>query len=233
MSALRLASSLALVFAACAAYETTAPSYAPPPPDAPPPTYTPPPPDAPPPDAPAAEIKVAIASVQLLEDCPDPEPEIAAPSASRSMPSPSAHSQRKVRESSADGESFRRSCSQSTVQLSVTSSRAGRFRVEAARVLDAASLRPAGPVNLRAPTRWDAQQGTYAAWDEQLAAGVEARAGYKLGDPDFSRAAELVGPTFNTYGGPFVLELEVSVDGRRQTVRSSEFSREPPDMMVT
>jgi hypothetical protein len=33
--------------------------------------------------------------------------------------------------------------------------------------------------------------------------------------------------------GPFLLEIDVSVDGKRQTVRSSAFSREPPHVMVT
>ena len=48
-----------------------------------------------------------------------------------------------------------------------------------------------------------------------------------------ARAGELVGPDFNTYGGPFVLELDVSIDGHRQTIRSPEFTREPPHIMVT
>jgi hypothetical protein len=33
--------------------------------------------------------------------------------------------------------------------------------------------------------------------------------------------------------GPYVLELEVSVDGHRQTIRSAEFTHEPPHIMVT
>ena len=56
---------------------------------------------------------------------------------------------------------------------------------------------------------------------------------YKLGDLDLSRAAQLAGPDFDPYFGPFILELDVSIDGRRQTIRSPEFRRENMDMIQT
>lgn len=55
-----------------------------------------------------------------------------------------------------------------------------------------------------------------------------------VGDLVFTSAAErLLGDKFNTYTGPFLLEITVSAGGKRRTVRSPEFSREPPHVMVT
>lgn len=221
-----------LLLAACAAWETSSPSYTPPPVDGPVPShYAPPPPVEPgvpgtPPDAPRS-VQVAIASVQLLEDCPDPAPAESAPGAMAEM------APRGKRASDAGGSEQRRWCAQSTVQLSVRSDFVGQLRIEGVRLLDASSQRMAGPAALRGPTRWSDADGMYTPWNERTVAGTELRISYKLGEPDLSRAAELVGPDFNTYMGPFMLEIDVSVDGKRQTVRSSAFSREPPHVMVT
>lgn len=236
MSAPRLLSLAVLLVAACAAWETSSPSYTAPPVESPTPShYAPPPPVDP--QAPSSQpeaplpvaVKVAIASVQLLEDCPDPAP---TPAASASAEAPARMSQAK-RAPGAGDVAQRRRCSQSTVQLSVRSDAAGQLRIEGVRVLDANSKRIVGPAQLRGPTRWSEADGIYTPWDERTVAGTELRISYKLGDPDMSRAAELVGPEFNTYVGPFLLELDVSIDGHRQTIRSPEFTREPVHVMVT
>lgn len=241
MSAPRLASLVVLLLTACAAWETSAPSYTPPPADGSVPShYAPPPPGdprQPPPTEPqpTADLRVAIASVQLLQDCPDPQPVAPAPSAGAPMAKePSAQSRMDVAAGDTpNGVAWQPPCSQSTVQLSVRSDVAGKFRVEAVRVLDAGSKKVAGTATLRGPVSWREGNGTYAAWDERTLAGDELKVSYKLGDPDLSRAGETVGPAFNTYFGPFILELDVSVDGVRRTIRSGEFSREPPEIMVT
>jgi hypothetical protein len=133
------------------------------------------------------------------------------------------------------GRALRQPCTQSTVQLAVAGDSADapprRFKVEAVRLLDAASQKVAGTAKLREPTRWEA--GMYRPWDERVAAQAVENVSYKLGEPDVSKAAETVGPGFDAREGPFILELEVSVDGARQTLRSSEFSREPPHRIVT
>jgi hypothetical protein len=252
----RLVPVLALLLASCAAWESSSPDYTPPPVDGPAPShYAPPPPGDPreptevPPIVapPATNAKVAIASVQLLEDCPDPVPAAAAPSPSmpaaagvtapsvrqQSEQKPQSSMQKRSAGDTADGAPFRRMCSQSTVQLSVSCDVAGQFRIEAVRVLAARSGKVAGPAKLRLPTTWSDANGTYAPWDERTVAGSELKISYKLGDPDFSQASALVGDDFNTFGGPFILELDVSVDGKRQTIRSAEFTREPPHVMVT
>lgn len=252
MSAPRLVSVLALLLASCAAWDSTTPSNAAPLAESPTPShYAPPPPGDPrsPEATPIPDVKVAIASVQLLQDCPDPAPAGApSPSASGRTPEPIApvtvdssteeplrasQAKRRPGQSYDRDESARRMCTQSTVQLSIRSDRAGAFKVEGVRVLDAASKKLAGPAQLRGPTLWNETNGTYTPWDQRTLAGTEMKISYKLNDPDMSQAAALVGPDFNSYMGPFLLEVDVSVDGKQQTIRSAEFSREPPHLVVT
>lgn len=215
---------VAVLLSSCAAWDTTNQYTPPPPAEGPTPShvspnaaYTPPPPvgpTAPLPEPPHVEIKVAIASVQLIEDCPDPAP---AAEEARGM----SAKQSVARGDVADGGSrFDRSCTQSTVQLALRSDVQGPFRVEAVRVLDARTQRPVGKTSLRGPTRWSAGDGMYMPWDERVDVKSELKISYKLG-------------AFDRVGGPYVLELEVSVDGHRQTIRSPEFIDEPPHMMVT
>lgn len=245
MSVSRLVTVVAVLLTACAGWDSSSPSAPPPPAESPVPSshYAPPPPANPDPtpalpDAQHVEMKVAIASVQLLEDCPDPEPAAAAAAGSAAPAREMAvgterSSQRGKRAPGSEGDSFRRSCAQSMVQLSLRSDVPGGFRIEAARVIDPKTQKSAGTAKLRAPTRWDEAGGTYAAWNERVDSKAELKISYKLGELDLARAVELVGPEFNTYGGPFVLELDVSIDGHRQTIRSPEFTREPPHIMVT
>lgn len=226
---------LALLMAACAAWETTSPSYAPPPVDAPTPSH--PAPDQPPaleepPAQPVSTAQVAIASVQLLEDCPDPAPEPAADPAAGATRSQASEQERSSQRKGPGG-SYRRMCSQSMVQLSVRSDGVGPFKILAVRVLAATSKQVAGTAKLRGPMAWTDASGSYGPWDERTVAGAEVKVSYKLSDPDFTGSEKLVGDSFNTYSGPFMLELDVSIDGERRTIRSPEFIREPPEVMVT
>lgn len=259
----RTASVLALLLAACAAWETTTPSTAPPPAESPKPSHYAPPPDDPPAEpepqvepepqpepqpeptsspivtSPVTRLQVAIASVQLLDDCPDPAPAPqSAPTPVRAgKASPAAASERASEHSSMQKRSsgdHRRMCSQSTVQLSVQADGVQPFKIEAVRVLAANGKQLVGATRLRAPTTWDDASGTYGAWQEHTAAGKALSVSYKMGDLEFTDAADkLSGDKFDTFSGPFVLELEVSAGGKRKTVRSPEFTREPPHVMVT
>lgn len=205
----RLAPVVVLLLAACAAWDTSSPNQGPPPGETPTPSshYAPPPPARPgDPTDPEPEIRVAIASVQLLDDCPEPEAERA---------------ERSERDEAKRSGNW---CSQSTVQLAVGSDRAGPFRIEAVRVLDA-QTRVAGSSRLRAPTRWDQQGGSYLPWDERVAAGGDMKISYKLGVLDLTSPGSV--------GGPFMLELDVSVGGVRRTVRSPQFIRRNDDMVET
>ena len=230
----RLAPLVLLLLAACAGWDSATPSYAPPPVDNPTPShYVPPQPveptgaETPPPAAPARDFRVAVASVQLRSDCPEPA-EAASPSAASQLPpGPASAGERSMR----PGDSDRHMCTQSMVQLAVNSEFAGQFRVEAVRVLDPATRRVAGTSTLRLPTQWTA--GSYAPWDARVVPGVELNISYKLGALDLSRASEQVGPAFSTFGGPFMPEIDIAIDGERKTIQSPEFRREPEHIMVT
>ena len=215
MSAPRLVAVLALILSACASWENS-PQSAPPPPVEP---------GVPPPAEHPAQIRVAIASVQLLDDCPDPPAaQVAAPAAASR-----AAAGESMQKRSSD---YVEQCAQSTVQLAVHSDRPGMLRIEALRVLDPRTQKRVGTTTLRQPTQWSTG-GSYVPWNERVTADRDLQISYKLGALDLAQASELAGPTFNPYMGPFVLELDVSIDGVRQTIRSPEFGRQPPEIMVT
>ncbi len=237
MSTLRLVPVLAVLLSACAGWDSATPSYAQPPVQEPVPShYAPPPPEViepaepepEPPAAPATGDRVAIASVQLFDDCPEP-----APTSGIAQESAPAAESRRAGPAGKPTEGRDLGCAQSMVQLAIQSDRPGLLRIEAVRVLDPATKKVAGSSTLRQPTRWSAELGAYAPWDARVPAATELQASYKLGVFDLSRSAERVGPEFNAFYGPFMLEVDVSIDGRRQTVRSPEFSRVDIHMMVT
>lgn len=223
MPARRFAAVL-LLLSACASWDAASPDHAEPPGETPTPSshHAPPlRPTDPPPDAAPAD-RVAIASVQLLADCPDPaEEDLPAGMARESMSQQSR------------SPNWRAQCEQSTVQLAVRSDRAGTFKIDAIRVLDGDRPRLAGTSTLRQPTSWQEAAGVYQAWDGRVAAETDMKISYKLGELDLTEASKLVDPAFNTYLGPFVLELDVSIDGRRQTIRSMPFAREPIAVIQT
>lgn len=251
MPSFRLAAAL-LLLTSCAAWEVPAPGATPPPPaESPVPShYAPPPPVGPSNDVPPAPVdpsnyippapvdptamptmpvdRVAIAAVQLLENCPDaPEPAV---DAKEKAVDGASKSERETADRSQTPGYVPR-CEQSTVQLSLRSDRSGRFRIEAVRVLDGAKQRLAGSSTLRQPTSWG--DGQYRRWDERVVAGKELQISYKLGALDLSRGAAFDGPDFNTMSGPFILELEVSIEGVRQTIRSPVFEWQRMDMVET
>ena len=236
MSSSQLAGLIALVLAGCAActgcaaWEPTSPNYVAPPAQdptpsyyaPPPPHYAPPPPAdptvPPAPDEPTRSIRVAIAAVQLLSNCPDP-PEVDAEA-------------ERAAEHKTSASGYALYCSQSTVQLALQSDRGGVFRVEAVRVLDGAQKRVAGSSTLRKPTLWS-EASTYLRWDERITAGKELQISYKLGELDLTQGQKLAAPNFDVYMGPFLLELDVSIDGQRRTIRSPAFGRQREDMVET
>jgi hypothetical protein len=239
MSSIRLAAGL-LVLTSCAAWEVQAPNQGgPPPAESPVPShYAPPPPGDPRPSGYVPPVpvdpsatptmptdRVAIAAVQLLEDCPDPPEAAVDGDRKEGVEADRQASQREM------AKGYVPRCEQSTVQLAVRSDRSGRFRIEAVRVLDGAKRRLAGSAKLRQPTNWG--DGQYQRWDERVVAGKDLQISYKLGALDLARGEALVGPDFNTMSGPFILELDVSIEGVRQTVRSPAFQWQRMDMVET
>jgi hypothetical protein len=106
------------------------------------------------------------------------------------------------------------------------------LRVEAVRLVDVASKRALGPVVVRKPSVWS-PDGTYRPWDERVPVAADLKVGYRLADPDWGKVQETLGAGTNVYAQPFVLEVDVSIDGVRQTVRSPEFVREQVHMIAT
>lgn len=173
-------------------------------------------PTTPPPvsDTPAA-VTVAVASVQLMQDCPDDRPVAAGQQSSEVDMS---HSQGKRRAPPSG-------CS---LNLSLTNAggRAGQLRVTRVRLLDGKGKRTLATVTSRTPTRWDAD--TYVAWDERVAGNTTTQVAYSLADAKWER-----GGAGDLYIKPYIVEVVVVIDGRKQTVRSAEFVPASPDMIQT
>jgi hypothetical protein len=130
------------------------------------------------------------------------------------------HSDRKVE--SERGDSNRSWCAQSTVQMVIDSAVAGRFTVEAVRVFDSVGGALVGTTRLRKPTTWTTGSSVYTPWDEQVTAGQNVQVSYLLGEPAWTASATW-----------YVLELEVSIGGRRVTLRLPQFAREMLDVVET
>jgi hypothetical protein len=176
------------------------------------------------------ELRAAIASVQLAQDCPDGDQAAAAmpPSESSAKQAPGAA----LRGDSPDG-GWSPPCRQSTVQLTV--SHDGKetlpFELKAMRLTQAGQGGVLATVPFRKPSQWTKAE-RYEAWDSRLAPGGELKISYDLGEPDWSLVAKTLG-TDDTYGKRYVLEVDISFGGRSITVRSPEFEREYPEVIVT
>ena len=126
--------------------------------------------EKPPPETiPHADLKIAIASVTLEQNCPDP-PEPVVPASTTAAeapaepapgavgaampPAPGAPLARAKR--SADAGPWQPPCNQSTMQLALSNTGVapGTLRIKAIRLLDAASKKPLGTLNARRPSLW-------------------------------------------------------------------------------
>lgn len=191
---------------------------------------------------PVPQVTVAVASVQLIQDCPDPAAETAAgapaqgsaQSAQEAPAMPAAGASAKRASRMGPGSTWTPPCTQSTLQLALQNpgKTDATLRVEAVRLVDVGSKRVLGPIAARKPSVWSAE-GSYKPWDERVPVAAELKIGYRLGEPDWVKVTETLGAGVNLYAQPFVLEVDVSIDGTRQTVRSPEFVREQVHMMAT
>lgn len=225
----RLSLVLALALAACTSHEGPVTS------------------SDPTPEPQRADIKVAVASVQLIQDCPDPPDPPAAPTSDStaapivhpvpgyappppSMPAGDVAAQRMAPGAALPGTGgWSPPCTQSTVQLSLSNSGPvdGQIRITGMRLLDAASKRPVHKIISRKPSQWF-DPGGYRPWDERVPAGQTIKVGYRIAE-DAVLPNDSSQPTSQTY----ILEIDVASDDRTQTVRSAEFVREPIHMIVT
>lgn len=183
----------------------------------------------------AANTTISVASVQLIQDCPDTEVEdesAAAKSASQPMQPadqdvPSAGGAAHPGDGPID---WAQPCDQSTVQLALATDAKAPVQVE----IIAVRLMSGNKTLTKLPTREPKQfrDDAYVAWDEQLGPGTPIKASYKLGLPDdWSAIEETIGES--SFGHMFTLEIDVAVDGVVQTVRSAKVPREQPNIIVT
>ena len=232
------------------------------------PTTTPPPKEAgkpqepkpdPKPEEPPSEpiARAAIASVQMIEDCPSqndgwrPPPvasgpaqapaatAIPAPAADESAPTPGAPMPPAKEAASAargaaiagGGGPWVQPCTQSTMQVvfSGQGDRTAKVEIEKVRLLDPKSGKSVATIDAREPAAWT--DGAYQSWNETIAPRQEVKASYELSVPDWTEVEKQIGTSSS--GFMFVLELDVNVDGELQTVRSSQFPREMPHVIVT
>jgi hypothetical protein len=171
-------------------------------------------------DGSKSAAKVSISSVQMISDCPDEDP--ASPAAAAMEPGDAERSA----ESAGD---FEQPCTQSTMQLSLTSDARATVAIQAVRLLSPEGVQLA-TLRARTPKAWVV--GGYHPWDERLAPGAEVKASYKLSVPDWDAVDGKLG-SGSSVGKMFVLEVDVTIDGRPQTVRSSAFPREEDHVIVT
>ena len=200
---------------------------------------------------PHASLTIAIASVTLQQDCPDPpEPPPPTPAAlapaAPAEPGPAARALPMKNESmaqphpgaSVDGRGgWQQPCTQSSMQLALTNTgdAPGVVFIKSVRLLDAASKQPLGSLNARRPTLWDANSlaGSYQKWDQRILPGATLKTSYSLGDPSWTEVTQKLGGSANEYTTPFILEVDIVVDGAVQTVRSPEFMRQEVHLIVT
>lgn len=178
---------------------------------------------------PRAVIDGAVASVQLVRDCPDaPEP-----AAASSDAAPSAGAMAKPT-AAGDAPAWSPPCTQSTVQIGISNKGGAPARVQVVgvRLLEAASKRELGEVVARKPALWT-EEGAYRPWDETVAEGAQVVVAYRLGDPDWSRVRGLLAPDANLDATPLILEVDLAVEGTVQTLRSAEFLRQEEEIVVT
>ena len=164
--------------------------------------------------------KVTISSVQMINDCPDKED--AAPAAAEAAMQTQGDSER-------GSGGFEQPCTQSAMQLAIDSDVEGPFVVDAVRLLGADG-KPVATLQPRRPSKW--VDGAYKPWDERVAKDTDLKASYKLSIPAWHEVDEKLGGG-SSVGKMFLLEIDVSVNGQKQTIRSSSFPREEDHVVVT
>jgi len=202
--------------------------------------------------APRIQLRASIAAVQLIQDCPDRDPapaqETAKPAAMEPPKDEAASASqpisaggtlhgaaaRAVPGDSLDGGGFQQPCTQSTMQLSLAhdDDAAQRIEVVEVRLLKAGGTEALGKLAARKPSRWN-DTGVYDAWDERVPVGGEIKVSYRLGEPDWSKVQETLGAGNDPYSQRWILEVDLKMDGQITTIRSPEFTREHPHVIVT
>jgi hypothetical protein len=181
------------------------------------------------------KAKVSVASVQMIQDCPDTEVEAppseggsASQEKSASMPAPGAVAKRRSADV-AEGDSFRQPCDQSTMQLAFEALGDQPVSVEIKAIRIMSDCKSVGEVASRKPKIF--VDSVYQAWDQRVTPGGPVQASYKLAMPAWDKVETAIGKS--SFGHMFTLEIDVAVDGTIMTVSSPQFPRDEPHVIVT
>jgi hypothetical protein len=205
-----------------------------------------------PPEEPIA--RAAIASVQMIEDCPSqndgwrPPPVSSGPAQAPAAAAVPTHAADEAPPSPgaamppAEGASAARAlgdssgpwvqpCTQSTMQIVFTGqgNRTSEVEIEKIRLLDPKTGKSVAKLEAREPAAW--VDNAYQSWNETIGPRQEVKASYELSVPDWYEVEKQIGT--GSSGFMFVLEVDVKVGDELQTVRSSQFPREMPHVIVT
>ncbi len=185
---------------------------------------------------PEASVDVAVGSVLLENDCPDPPATDSAVPASIAPPAAPAKEAMPVSPGVTAPSAqqrpgvgvARRACQQSTLQL--TFENAGtvpaKVSVVEVRLRDVKTDRQVATLPSRMPSVWSETDNAYAQWDENLAASSSARTSYRIKPPSWSDVeAKLDGEA--SRGRTYSVEVSLQVNGVAVTARSAEFTRPP------
>jgi hypothetical protein len=179
--------------------------------------------------------EVAIASVTMLEDCPEPAKVEAATveAATEGERRPEPKRAEGATADVAEGDSaygYVEPCGQSTMQIAVTGQGdvSSTLKVVEVRLLgpDEAIL---GIIAARSPTIW--KNNGYGPWDQVVQPKTDVKASYKLSLDNWGKIEKTLGQS--SYGPMFLIEADIDIGGVRKTIRSSQAAREPMEMIET
>jgi hypothetical protein len=183
------------------------------------------------PDLTTKVATASIASVQILENCPDaeaPASKAARGPAKRRAPAESAPASMTAIENGEGG--YQAPCRQSTVQVSFEGQGAQPSKVVLKELrLLTADGKELGSLSTRLPSKWG--ESVYTPWNEVLEPDSDLKASYKITPPNWSEVEGKLGGS--SHGVMFILEAIIDVGGKDQTVRSSEFARYRPTAVPT
>jgi hypothetical protein len=164
--------------------------------------------------------RVAISSVQISDDCPDPvaaAPAMSPSQAPASRPPPS--------DSSA---LYDAGCLQSTIQIAFAAQGESQIALREVRLMTPEG-KTLGTIAHRLPTMW--QDNSYVTWDEVLPENSDLKAAYKITPPNWQEVEKVLGSS--SYGAMFVIEADFEIGGVTTTLRSNQIAREDPSIMPT
>ncbi len=171
------------------------------------------------------QVSAVLSAVTLADDCAHADATRPTEEAKRRAPDDADRS-------ITEAEMQARSCTQSSLQLTLTGAnggKTGRADVKLLKVelIDTATGKSLGQLTPRNPRLWADAAGAYQVWDQLIANGQQAKVMFDLSAPDWSP----IGGRWNAAGKVFRLQATISAGGAESTA-TREVSIEAPEVMV-